>query len=100
MPYPPASRVASQNSCGLVLPCRNTATATADTWRELLGACQQLRQLRNIRSNAPRFIPREHFCRRSPPRLILEIDIAERCHYATTRGTCPGIRRWRPGELQ
>jgi hypothetical protein len=56
------------------LPCRNTATVTADTRRELLGACQQLRQLRDIRSNPPRFIPREQFGRRSPPRLILEID--------------------------
>jgi hypothetical protein len=28
--------------CGLVLPCRNTATGTADTRRELLGPCQQL----------------------------------------------------------
>jgi hypothetical protein len=46
----------SQNTCGLVLPCRNTATPTAGTRRELLGASQQLRQLGDIRRNPSRLI--------------------------------------------
>jgi hypothetical protein len=33
---------------------------------------------RDPRRNPTRFIPRQQFRRRSPPRLILEIDIGER----------------------
>ena len=41
--------------CGLVLPCRNTATATADTRRELLGTCQQLAKLVALLCRHPNF---------------------------------------------
>ena len=40
-------------SRGFVLPCRNTATAIADTRRELLGLCQQRGQFRDIRTLCP-----------------------------------------------
>jgi hypothetical protein len=38
---------------------------------------QQLRQPRDIRRNPSRLVPREQFRRRSPTRLILEIDVGE-----------------------
>ena len=43
-----------------------------------LKAEQQLRQLRDIRRDPSRLVFAEQLSRRSPPRLILEIDIGER----------------------
>jgi hypothetical protein len=38
---------------------------------------QQLRQLRDIRRDAPRLVAGEQLDRRAPPRLFFEIDIGE-----------------------
>jgi hypothetical protein len=53
---------------------------------------QKVRQLRNIRRNAPRLVPREHLRRRSPAGLVLEIDLGE----APARVEAAG----RPGQLR
>jgi hypothetical protein len=39
---------------------------------------QQLRQLGDVYGDAPRLVAGEQVCRRTPSRLLLEIDVGER----------------------
>jgi hypothetical protein len=69
----------AQNSRGFVLPCRDSATATADTRRELL--TEQLRQPRDIHRNPARLLFREQLGCRAAARQHFIISWTSECSF-------------------